>query len=405
MAENFALCGIFVSNSSNVEVYNNRITLGTGHTGGRIAGGISSYNGVRGNSQGQPASSFRGSISAATLTVGSVCTVTSATPAVVTMTTNPHFFVAGQPIIFSNSGGGLPTGITAATTYYVIATGLTSSTFQFSATLGGSAVNTSSTGTGTHTCVPALVTSARLFGVGISSGTFLLSGSGTTWTLSFPQPTIAAELMMAVWENNNVVCECRNLSIHHNTVTHLDAIGNYDGFASDQAIVGGSNNYRDFNTYYTPNNTSQYWYRTTDAAVNTAYTWAAYQAAGFEPNSTNVVGVAPGIAVPANPSPYLRAMQGPVTLVALDISTVTTGGTAVNAFSAGHVTAGGRIQNPPTALTSLGINQSGTASGTADNGGTRFYKPGAFCWLTPSANAVSVISSDSAHPFAGEGWT
>ena len=44
----------------------------------------------------------------------------------------------------------------------------------------------------------------------------------------------------------------------------------------------------------------------------------------------------------------------PKTLVALDISTVTTGGTAVNALSATHKTAGGWIKNPESAVTSLG---------------------------------------------------
>lgn len=79
----------------------------------------------------------------------STVTVTSASPAVVTW--NSHGLVAGDPVIFTNSGGALPTGITADYIYYVIASGLTTNTFQFSATVGGSAVNTSSTGTGTHT--------------------------------------------------------------------------------------------------------------------------------------------------------------------------------------------------------------------------------------------------------------
>jgi hypothetical protein len=92
------------------------------------------------------------------------------------------------------------------------------------------------------------------------------------------------------------------------------------------------------------------------------------------------------------------------TIVALDISTVTTGGTAVTALSAGHATAGGFIKNPENATQNLGINQNGTASGTTSNGSTFFIVPGETFQLTASGNAVSVISADSAHPFAGEGW-
>lgn len=74
-------------------------------------------------------------------------TITVASPAVVTLTS--HGLVSGSPFSFTTTGA-LPTGITAGTKYYVIATGLTANAFQFSATLGGSAVNTSGTQSGTH---------------------------------------------------------------------------------------------------------------------------------------------------------------------------------------------------------------------------------------------------------------
>lgn len=76
------------------------------------------------------------------------CTITIATPGVVTL--NAHGLVADDKIKFSSTGT-LPTGITAGTTYYVIATGLTTNSFQFSASQGGAAVNTTGTQTGTHT--------------------------------------------------------------------------------------------------------------------------------------------------------------------------------------------------------------------------------------------------------------
>lgn len=75
------------------------------------------------------------------------CTMTIATPGVVTR--NAHGFVANQPIVF-RTGGALPTGVTAGTTYFVRATNLTANTFEFSTTAGGAAVNTSGTQSGTH---------------------------------------------------------------------------------------------------------------------------------------------------------------------------------------------------------------------------------------------------------------
>jgi len=74
-------------------------------------------------------------------------TVTIASPAVVSLTN--HSLVAGSPISFTTTGD-LPTGVVAGTKYYVIAAGLTANNFQFSATLGGSAINTSGTQSGTH---------------------------------------------------------------------------------------------------------------------------------------------------------------------------------------------------------------------------------------------------------------
>jgi len=87
-------------------------------------------------------------------------TITVASPAVATLVA--HGFKAGTPITFSTTGA-LPTGVTAGTTYYVIATGLTSDAFQFSATVGGAAINTSGTQSGVHT-VTRVYTEGAEFG-------------------------------------------------------------------------------------------------------------------------------------------------------------------------------------------------------------------------------------------------
>lgn len=91
------------------------------------------------------------------LTSSATVTITIASPGVVTWT--GHGFIPGMPVVFTTTGA-LPTGITAGTVYYVgtVAT----NTFEISATLGGAAINTSGSQSGTHT--------ARAFPYGIGDG-------------------------------------------------------------------------------------------------------------------------------------------------------------------------------------------------------------------------------------------
>jgi uncharacterized protein (DUF1800 family) len=74
--------------------------------------------------------------------------ISTGVPAVITLSN--HGLAPGTPVIFSSTGS-LPTGLTAGTTYYVIAPGITASAFEVSATPGGTAVNTTVAGSGTQT--------------------------------------------------------------------------------------------------------------------------------------------------------------------------------------------------------------------------------------------------------------
>jgi hypothetical protein len=82
----------------------------------------------------------------------STITVTIASPAVVTW--NGHGLTEAQPIVFTNSGGALPTGITAGTVYYV-ARAPAANTFSISTSIANAMnntrVNTSGSQSGTHT--------------------------------------------------------------------------------------------------------------------------------------------------------------------------------------------------------------------------------------------------------------
>lgn len=89
------------------------------------------------------------------MTAGDTFTVTIASPGVFTCTTNN--FALNDMVFFSTTGA-LPTGITAGTPYYVISTALAGNVFEVSATLGGTAVNTSGSQSGTHSVIPQFKT-------------------------------------------------------------------------------------------------------------------------------------------------------------------------------------------------------------------------------------------------------
>lgn len=75
-------------------------------------------------------------------------TMTIANPAVITL--NGHGFAANTKFILTTTGA-LPSGVTSNSVYYVSATGLTTNTFQFSATQGGASVISTGSQSGTHT--------------------------------------------------------------------------------------------------------------------------------------------------------------------------------------------------------------------------------------------------------------
>ncbi len=78
-----------------------------------------------------------------------VCDITNANPTVITV--NGHGLIVGDKVAFTvSSGGGLPTGLSEGTSYFVSSVP-TSDTFQISTTFGGSSIGTTSAGTGTFT--------------------------------------------------------------------------------------------------------------------------------------------------------------------------------------------------------------------------------------------------------------
>lgn len=91
------------------------------------------------------------------------------------------YLLNGTQVTVSNSGGALPTGLSANTTYYVIST--SALTYKLSATLGGSAIDITGAGTGTHT----IKVGVRGTGVTNASTTIATTGGGTGNLGSFLQ--------------------------------------------------------------------------------------------------------------------------------------------------------------------------------------------------------------------------
>lgn len=115
-------------------------------------------------------------------------TFTNASPTVVTWTAHPYAInasgvVATGAINFTNSGGALPTGVSAATNYYFVPTDANSGRIATSVAnaLAGTFVNTSSTGTGTQTGTAAALLSTGsaidIAGLALTAGDWQCNGS------------------------------------------------------------------------------------------------------------------------------------------------------------------------------------------------------------------------------------
>lgn len=110
--------------------------------------------------------------SASTATV----TITIAAPGVITDTA--HGITGACPVVYTNSGGGLPTGITTGTIYYTVPSLITTNTYSLATTvtnaLAGTAITTTGTSTGTQTRTGgnalASTTAADITGLSLSQG-------------------------------------------------------------------------------------------------------------------------------------------------------------------------------------------------------------------------------------------
>lgn len=113
-----------------------------------------------------------------------VVTITIASPGVVT-TSGGHGLSIGSPVAITTTGA-LPTGLTAATTYYVIAAGFTATTYQLAATPGGTAIVTTGTQSGVHTATGQPVGQTALFRALAGEGVTPNGDANTTQLQQYP---------------------------------------------------------------------------------------------------------------------------------------------------------------------------------------------------------------------------
>lgn len=105
--------------------------------------------------------------------------ISIASPAVFTLAN--HNLVAGRQVRLSTTGT-LPTGL-ASTNYYVISAGLTGNTFQLSSTMGGMAINTSGTQSGTHS-VGRCANANSVGPMAILDGVTVTIPDGCSWSIA-----------------------------------------------------------------------------------------------------------------------------------------------------------------------------------------------------------------------------
>ena len=150
------------------------VNAGIGKTGTGGGGGGGARD-VSGGSRAAPGGS--GNYWTATSTTSQTVTISQASPGICTVTTAPQ---QGTPVVFTTTGT-LPSGLTAGTTYYVLSIYtsaiVSTTTFNVSATLDGTAIPTTSAGSGTHT---ATFTAIAGSGGGAGGGSSTNSGGSTT---------------------------------------------------------------------------------------------------------------------------------------------------------------------------------------------------------------------------------
>lgn len=114
----------------------------------------------------------------------SIAVITIADPGVVTVA-GGHGFDIGSPVVFATDGA-LPTGLTAGTTYYVVADGFSPTQFSVATTPGGTPIETTDSQSGEHTVTGHPVGATALFRGLPGEGTMNNGDANTAQLQNYP---------------------------------------------------------------------------------------------------------------------------------------------------------------------------------------------------------------------------
>jgi hypothetical protein len=172
-------------------------------------------------------------------------TISNATPAVLTATA--HGLVAGDRV-FLETNGTLPTGFTAGTAYFVIATGLTTNTFELAGSVGGTAINTSSAGSGSHSFLSstsggALGMTLNTSGLSVDLGADTGKTVGSALSIGASSATFTSSTDVVPYFLNNIVPQDTTTTVRAQYAGQWAAAGFWgigvDGTASPSIGIGG----------------------------------------------------------------------------------------------------------------------------------------------------------------------
>lgn len=185
------------------------------------------------------------SISGASIYTSTV-TVTIASPGVFTW--NAHGLSAGAVVVLTTTGA-LPTGLTAGTLYYVVSPA--ANTFQLSASVGGSAINTSGSQSGTHTATTGQITLpagtydfeaiAPTFASGSYSSAIRFMNATDATVITPGMTRFGTGEFVCVMQGWFVLAAQKNVSIQ--TMASASSVGN--GLGADSALSGVNNHFAD----------------------------------------------------------------------------------------------------------------------------------------------------------------
>lgn len=110
-------------------------------------------------------------------------TISIASPAVITWPNHGLTASNIQGVMFTTTGE-LPTGLTAGQVYWLVASSVTTDTFEVSASAGGDAINTSGSQSGTQSCTVQTIVA--------------IAGNAAHGSIASPSPVLAGDILISI---------------------------------------------------------------------------------------------------------------------------------------------------------------------------------------------------------------